>query len=217
DLLDEEVDPLADRPALAERRRERGEVALEADQLLGDVAALGEQRHLVCDPARVELAAADQAHEAFLHLPAKRGQGLRQTAPDAGRQRPQMGRAAPHVALEVGAFAAALGVEGPKCRPERPLERRPLAPEVGGLLAQPRRTSRASSSAPTVAVPILPTTTPAAWLASTVASSSVPPAPSARAQVASTVSPAPVTSKTSRATVGNSSTITPCAPGLKSA
>src|SRR5438552_3326280 len=80
-----------------------------------------------------------------------------------------------------------------------------------------RRTSRASSSALTVAVPIFPTTTPAAWLASTVASSSVPPAPSASAQAASTVSPAPVTSNTSRAAVRNSSTTTPCGPRLKSA
>src|SRR5437763_15622523 len=41
DLLDEEVDPLADRPPLAARRREGGEVALEPHQLLGDVTALG--------------------------------------------------------------------------------------------------------------------------------------------------------------------------------
>src|SRR5262249_11052453 len=59
---------------------------------------------------------------------------------------------------------------------------------------QLRRSAARSSGPVTVAVPTFPTTTPAAWFASTVASSSVPPAPSASAHVATTVSPAPVTS-----------------------
>src|SRR5436309_5802659 len=336
DLLHEEVDPLADGPLLAWCAVQRGEVALEPAELLGDVAAFGEHRDLVRDPVRVELLAADEPHEPLLDLTTEGGERLRQAAADASRQRAHLGGAPAHVALEVGALAAALAVEGTERRAERPLQRRPLPSEVGGFLGyleqtrqpqhvaerrparQPqrlhelahgadvrpresglhrhaipalrrdrraqhrhldpsalrrlphaiadlrlpchvlarhrhldveealveaayldrharaaclgragavarhaphahRRTSRASSSALTVAVPIFPTTTPAAWLASTVASSSVPPAPSASAQAASTVSPAPVTSNTSRAAVRNSSTTTPCGPRLKSA
>ena len=52
-----------------------------------------------------------------------------------------------------------------------------------------------------VAVPSLPTTTPAAQFASRAASSRDAPAARARPRVAMTVSPAPVTSKTSRAAV----------------
>src|SRR5439155_20962538 len=51
-LLDQEVDPLADRSALPERRRERGEVALESHQLLGDVAPPGQPPDPARDPAR---------------------------------------------------------------------------------------------------------------------------------------------------------------------
>src|SRR5207253_516132 len=73
DLLHEEVDPLADGPPLAERARQRGEVALEPDDLLGDVAALGEHRDLVRDPVRVELLAADEPHEPLLDLATEGG------------------------------------------------------------------------------------------------------------------------------------------------
>ena len=59
-----------------------------------------------------------------------------------------------------------------------------------------------SSAGLTVAVPRLPTTTPAAWLEKTVASTGEAPAAMANVKAAMTVSPAPETSKTSRATVG---------------
>src|SRR5262245_60426521 len=62
--------------------------------------------------------------------------------------------------------------------------------------------SASSSAADAVAVPSLPTTMPAARLASTAASSKLAPATSANAALARTVSPAPVTSNTSRAAVG---------------
>src|ERR1700722_13046796 len=55
-----------------------------------------------------------------------------------------------------------------------------------------------SSSGATLAVPSLPTTTPAAALASLAASGRGAPAAEARARTLSTVSPAPVTSKTWR-------------------
>src|SRR6187551_1427554 len=45
------------------------------------------------------------------------------------------------------------------------------------------RIAARSSAIVVVAVPMRPTTMPAAWFASTVASSNEPPAPSARAQV----------------------------------
>src|SRR6185295_19110818 len=72
------------------------------------------------------------------------------------------------------------------------------APQTNSLLytvAILRYTNVASnSSSLAVAVPTLPTTIPAAWLARFAASSIVAPAARAAASVAMTVSPAPVTS-----------------------
>src|ERR1043166_1686810 len=59
-----------------------------------------------------------------------------------------------------------------------------------------------NSSGVTVAVPILPTTMPAAWLERIAASSGDAPAAMASVNEAMAVSPAPDTSKTSWATVG---------------
>src|SRR5437660_12522535 len=59
-----------------------------------------------------------------------------------------------------------------------------------------------SSSRVTVAVPILPTTIPAATLAKCAASHTFPPAAKTKAKTATTVSPAPVTSYTSFDWVG---------------
>ena len=74
----------------------------------------------------------------------------------------------------------------------------------------------------TVAGPNLPTTTPAARLASRAASASEAPAASPSASAAMTVSPAPVTSDTSRASAGRSaspsgaSSHMPCSPRVMS-
>ena len=65
-LLEQELDPLADRTACGEGRIERGQVALEAHELLGDVAPLGEDRGLLCDPARVQLRRPGEANEPLL-------------------------------------------------------------------------------------------------------------------------------------------------------
>src|SRR6185436_5049749 len=80
---------------------------------------------------------------------------------------------------------------------------RGAAADDGGLHEDARASTAASSSSgPTMEVPSLPTTTPAASLARAAARSSGTPAAAARVRVAITVSPAPVTSKTSRAAVG---------------
>src|SRR2546430_1180852 len=84
-----------------------------------------------------------RAAQPLLDLPAQRRQRLRQTAADAGGERAQLRRPPAHVALEVGALAAALGVESAERRPERAIQRRPLAPEVGRFLADPRETRQA--------------------------------------------------------------------------
>src|SRR5438132_1343088 len=58
DLLEQELDPLADRAALAERRGERAQVRFEAYQLLGHVAPVGEHGDLLAHPAATEPGAA---------------------------------------------------------------------------------------------------------------------------------------------------------------
>src|SRR5207244_9760339 len=89
----------------------------------------------------------------------------------------------------------------------------------GDLHPRGPSTAASTSAGAAVAVPSLPTTTPAAWLASIAASASVAPAPRASPTVAMTVSPAPVTSKTSRAAVGRCTArppagnrLMPCSP-----
>ena len=62
----------------------------------------------------------------------------------------------------------------------------------------PVKRACSSSGGVTLAVPSLPTTTPAATLASIAASTSAAPETAASASTLSTVSPAPVTSKTCR-------------------
>src|SRR5437016_1718743 len=111
ELLEQELDPLADRAALAERRGERAQVRFEAYQLLGHVAPLGEHGDLLGHPAAIELGAAHQAHQALLDLAAQRGQGARQPAADGCRRALERGDAGEHVAPEVGALAPALALE----------------------------------------------------------------------------------------------------------
>src|SRR5438093_1148572 len=73
DLLEQELDPLADRAALAERRGERAQVRFEAYQLLGHVAPVGEHGDLLGHPAAIELGAAHAgAPPPRRRLPARR-------------------------------------------------------------------------------------------------------------------------------------------------
>src|SRR5262249_41799368 len=60
ELLDEEVEATPDAAALLRRRRDQrahlGQMALRAHDLLGDVELVGEDRDLLRDPRRIELA-----------------------------------------------------------------------------------------------------------------------------------------------------------------
>src|SRR5262249_50955607 len=64
-LLQKEIEPPADRLARAEVRLELREVALEARQLLGDVALVGEERDLLREPSRVDRGHGAEALEAL--------------------------------------------------------------------------------------------------------------------------------------------------------
>src|SRR5262249_38098973 len=103
--------------------------------------------------------------------------------------------ARPQLGLPGGVFARGRDLHGEEAlvhaaHLDRQARRRCVgaAGAVAGHAAhQAPSTAARSSLAVTLAVPTFPTTTPAAWLASIVASSSVPPAPRASAQVAITV------------------------------
>lgn len=60
DLLDQEVEPPADRAIAVDQRARLVEVAGEPDQLLGDVRAIGEQRDLLGDPRIADAVVVDQ-------------------------------------------------------------------------------------------------------------------------------------------------------------
>ena len=99
-------------------------MALEAHELLGDVAPLGEDRGLLCDPARVQLRRPGEANEPLLDAAAEGGEPAGEPAADRPRGLPQAGDPAEHVLAQVLALPAALGVEGAERRAEGATDRR---------------------------------------------------------------------------------------------
>jgi ABC-type glycerol-3-phosphate transport system substrate-binding protein len=120
DLLDEEVEPPADRTVAFDQRTRLVEVAGEPDQLLRDVGAIGEDRDLLRDPRVVDPVFVDQPLHAVVQPARELVRGIGREHGDLCARGDQL--VEPRV--EIRGERAALGVAHPIELRERRIERR---------------------------------------------------------------------------------------------
>src|SRR5438270_5683912 len=134
DLLQEEVDAFAYGLLGVEQVAQRPEVALQANDLLGHVAALGEKCRLLQDAPLVELAVDELAHS-FLDATARIVPAGFGPFGHSRRELVQRTDARPHVVGQMFALAQPRGVELHKRATQRAHQNRALALRHRGCLA----------------------------------------------------------------------------------